>query len=131
MNTTELDFTSHRKTRGLGPIGNGGGRGFFIHSGLMLDAATGRIDGMAGQELFYRIEKGKKRGAKNTRRRDPKRESAVWGRLIDRIGPAPPDVTWIHVCDRGADDYEVFLRALRNDCGFVIRAAKLHRNVQT
>ena len=129
--TTELDFTSHRGTRGLGPIGNGGGRGFFIHSGLMVDAMTGCIDGMAGQEVFYRAAAGTKRGAKNTRRRDPNRESAVWGRLIDRIGPPPLDVKWLHVCDRGADDYEVFLRALRQGSGFVIRAAKLHRHVQT
>ncbi len=77
--TTELDFTSHRKTRGLGPIGNGGGRGFFVHSGLMLDATNRRIEGMAGQEIFYRIPAGTKRGAKNTRRRDPQRESAVQG----------------------------------------------------
>jgi hypothetical protein len=129
--TTELDFTSHHKTRGLGPIGNGFGRGFFIHSGLMVDAHSGRTDGMAGQEIFYRIPKGTKRGAKNTRRRDPNRESAVWGRLIDHIGPPPLGVEWTHVCDRGADDYEVFLRARRNHCGFVIRAAKLHRLVQT
>lgn len=129
--TTELDFTSHHKTLGLGPIGNGYGRGFFVHSALMVDANSGRIDGMAGQEIFYRIPKGTKRGAKNTRRRDPKRESAVWGRLIDRIGSPPLGVEWTHVCDRGADDYEVFLRARRNHCGFVIRAAKLHRLVQT
>jgi len=128
--TTELDFTSHRKTRGLGPIGNGGGRGFLVHSGLMLDATNRRIEGMAGQEIFYRIPAGTKRGAKNTRRRDPQRESAVWGRLIDRIGPPPPGVKWTHICDRGADDYEVFLRALGNNCGFVIRAAQLNRLVQ-
>jgi hypothetical protein len=128
--TTELDFTSHRTTANLGPIGNGFGRGFFVHSGLMVDASSGRIEGMAGQEVFYRIPAGTKRGAKNTRRRDPRRESAVWGRLIDRIGPPPVGVQWLHVCDRGADDYEVFLRALRNGCGFVVRAAKLHRLVQ-
>jgi Transposase Tn5 dimerisation domain len=51
--------------------------------------------------------------------------------LIDRIGPPPPGVTWFHICDRGADDYEVFLRALHNGCGFVIRAGRLNRKVQT
>lgn len=128
--TTELDFTSHWTTRGLGQIGNGHGRGFFVHSALMIDVDSGRIDGMAGQEIFHRPI-GKKRGAKNTRRRSPKRESAVWGRLIDRIGAPPTGVKWIHVCDRGADDYEVFLRALLQSCEFVIRAAKLHRKIET
>jgi hypothetical protein len=129
--TTEVAFTTHFQTSGLGPIGNGSGRGFFLHSGLMLDAATGRIEGMAGQQVFYRKPQGKKRGAKNTRRRDPNRETAVWGRLIDSIGTPPSGARWLHVCDRGADDYEVFLRAQRQGCGFVIRAAKLHRHVKT
>jgi hypothetical protein len=127
--TTELDFTSHRGTSGLGPIGNGGGRGFFLHSGLMVDAATKRIDGMAGQEIFYRRPVGSQTGAKNTRRRSADRESAVWGRLMDRIGSPPPGVTWLHVCDRGADDCEVFARAAHQGCGFVIRAARLNRKV--
>jgi len=93
--TTELDYTSQRQTLGLGQIGDGGGRGFFVHSGLMVDATTGRTDGMAGQEIFHRPLRGKKKkGAKNTRRRSANRESAVWGRLIDRIGPPPSGVTW-------------------------------------
>jgi hypothetical protein len=129
--TTELDYTAKRKTRGLGPIGNGHGRGFFLHSGLMVAAATGQVEGMAAQEIFYRQEKAGKKVAKNTRRKSSDRESAVWGRVIDRIGRPPTDVTWIHVCDRGADDYEVMLRAIRQGCGFVIRAAKLNRTVQT
>ena len=133
--TTELDFTARKKVRGLGAVGNGGGRGFFVHSGLMVDAASGRIEGMAGQEIFYRPvldPKAKiKKPARNTRRRSAERESAVWGRLIERIGAPPSGVTWIHVCDRGADDYEVFLRALHHGCGFVIRAARLHRKVET
>jgi hypothetical protein len=130
--TTELNFTSHKAARGLGSVGGGGKqRGFHVHSGLMLDARTEEVDGLAGQELFHRPLPGKKRGAKNTRRRDPHRETAVWGKLIDRIGPTPPGVRWLHVCDRGADDYEVMLRALNQGCGFVIRAAKLHRKVFT
>jgi hypothetical protein len=133
--TTQLDFTAHRQTRGLGAIGKGRGRGFFVHSGLMVDAASGRIEGMAGQEIFYRPlpdPKAKaKKPPKNSRRRSAERESAVWGRLFDRIGAPPPGVKWIHVCDRGADDYEVFLRALHHGCGLVIRAGRLNRKVQT
>lgn len=130
--TTELNFTSHKAARGLGSVGGGGQqRGFHVHSGLMLDAVTEEIDGLAGQEFFHRPFPGKKRGAKNTRRRDPNRESAIWGKLIDRIGPPPTNVKWLHVCDRGADDYEVMLRALNQSCGFVIRAAKLNRKVLT
>ena len=128
--STDVDFG--RSVPGLGPVGKKkSNRGFFLHSGLMRDAVTGEISGLAGQELFYRQPKSRKKVHKNTKRLDPNRESVVWGKLIDQIGTPPPDVRWIHVCDRGADDYEVYLRAHLNGCGWVIRAARLNRNVQT
>ena len=130
--TTELDFTSLKETTGLGPIGNGNGRGFFAHSALMVDASTAVVDGLAAQELFYRkATSPSKKSARNTTRRSSDRESVIWGRVIDSVGRSPAGVTWLHVCDRGADDFEVFHRALRQGCGFVIRAARLNRKVQT
>jgi hypothetical protein len=129
--TTELDFGALSQARGLGPVGNGGGKGFFVHSGLMLNAATQQIEGLAGQEIFYRVPKGTKPLPRNVRRKSARRESVVWGKLIDRIGRPPQGVQWLHVCDRGADDYEVMARAVRQGCGFVIRAAKLHRKAIT
>lgn len=133
--TTEIDFG--RSVVGLGPVGNGKNtsrrksRGFFLHTGLMRDAATGVMSGLAGQILFNRRPKKSKKVHKNTVRLDPNRESAVWGKLIDQIGSPPPDVKWVHVCDRGADDFEVFARAFRNKCGWVIRTARLNRKVLT
>ena len=87
--TTEIDFG--RSAQGLGPVGKqkgstgGKGRGFFLHSGLMRDAETGVIRGLAGQELFHR-QRRKPKTHKNTTRLDPNRESIVWGQLIDHIG---------------------------------------------
>ncbi len=128
--TTEIDYGAGRRATGLGPTGNGSGRGFFLHSALMVDAADGRVDGLAGQTLFHRKPKAK-RGARNTRRRSADRESVVWGDLVDRVGPAPVGVKWVHVDDRGADDFEVFSRiqAVGNSC--VIRAARLNRRIVT
>lgn len=125
--TTELDF--QRNVAGLGPVGRGSGRGFFLHSGLMRDADSGQIEGLAGQVLFHRQPKSRRKTPKNSKRRDPRRESIAWGQLIDQIGPAPAGVRWIHVCDRGADDYEVYCRAHLHQCGWVIRAARLNRLV--
>lgn len=129
--TTEVDYTSRHTAKGLGPIGNGGGRGFFLHTGLMMDDRTGRVEGLAGQEIFFRKEKRNKKGARNTRRRLADRESVVWGKLMDQVGPPPEGTTWIHLCDRGADDIEVMWRALHNRCGFVIRASRLNRKIIT
>jgi hypothetical protein len=127
--TTELDFGRHRSVTGLGPTGNGGGLGFFLHSSLMIDAATRQIDGLAGQKMFYRKPKSSSKLHKNSRRRSTDRESIVWGQLIDEIGAPSLGMKWIHVCDRGADDFEVFCRARQQQCGFVIRAARLNRKV--
>lgn len=128
--TTEIDYGCHRRVTGLGPTGNGSGRGFFLHTALMVDAAHGQVDGLAGQRLFYRKPKAK-RGAKNTRRRSSDRESVVWGEVVDSVGAAPAGVKWVHVDDRGADDFEVFSRiaAVENSC--VIRAARLNRRIVT
>ena len=127
--TTELDF--QRDVDGLGPVGQGTGRGFFLHTGLMRDATTGAILGMAGQVLFHRKPKVKQvKRAKNTIHRDPERESVAWGQLIDNIGRPPSGAKWLHVCDRGADDYEVYCRSYLNECGWVIRVARLNRKIQ-
>lgn len=129
--TTEIDYGVRRRVTGLGPTGNGQGSGFFLHSALMVDAADGRVDGLAGQILFYRKAKSKKRPAKNSRRRAADRESVVWGNLVDQVGRSSPGVKWVHVDDRGADDFEVFcrIRAQENSC--VIRAARLNRLMLT
>jgi len=123
--TTELDFGRYRQVTGLGPTGNGGGRGFLLHSGLLVAAATEAVHGLAGQVLHYRrpVPKGETR----TQRLKRKRESAVWGELIDQVGPPPAGVEWVHVMDRGADDFEVLCHCQQQRAGWVLRAKSLHR----
>jgi hypothetical protein len=128
--TTEINYGGKRQARGLGPVGRNTGKGFFLHSALMRDPVSRQVIGLAGQEILYRRE-SKKKGAQNSRRRDANRESAVWGQLIDQVGSPPPGVKWLHVCDRGADDYEVFCHAYLNHCGWVIRACRLNRIILT
>ncbi len=128
--TTEINYGGQRRARGLGPVGKNTGRGFFLHSALLRDPDSGEVLGLAGQEVLYR-QADKPRAAKNSRRRDPDRESTVWGRLIEQVGSPPAGVKWLHVCDRGADDYEVFLHAWRQHCGWVIRACHLNRLIVT
>lgn len=125
--TTEIDFGIQREISGLGPTGDGGGRGFFLHSSLMIDAATGEIAGLAGAELFHRepVPEGETRRQQKNRTR----ESEVWGRVIDRVGPPPEEARFIHVFDAGADNFEVFCRLRLQRCDWVIRAAQKHRVV--
>jgi hypothetical protein len=126
--TTETDFGIHRNVDGLGPTGDGRGRGFLLHNSLMVNPDTEEIIGLAGQELFYR--KPAPKNENSYQRTQRSRESEVWGRVIDLVGPPREGVRYIHVFDRGADNLEVFCRLLGQNCGWVIRAAQLHRNVQ-
>lgn len=128
--TTETDFGIHRHVAGLGPTGDGRGRGFLLHSALLVQADTREVIGLAGQELFDRKPTG--RATESSYRRTQRaRESEVWGRVIDLVGPPADGVTYQHVDDRGADNIEVFCHLRQQRCGWVVRASQLTRIIQT
>jgi hypothetical protein len=127
--TTETDFPA-AQALGLGPTGAGGGRGFLLHSALMVRADGQEITGLAAQVIHYRCEvKRETNGAKRLRRKN--RESVIWGQVVDQIGSAPHGVRFIHVFDRGGDQFELYCRILRTGAGWVGRAAQLHRGIRT
>lgn len=125
--TTEFDFGNHRQVAGLGPTGNGGGYGFLCHNALMVNADNGDIVGLAGQLLHYRKPAPKKESAAKKLLRQ--RESQIWGKLVDEIGPPPGESQWIHVCDRGADNFEFFCHLVENQCDWVVRCARMNRYI--
>jgi Transposase DNA-binding/Transposase DDE domain len=125
--TTETDFGIRRAVEGLGPTGDGYGLGFFLHSSMMVDAASGEILGLAGQELFYRQPAPKNENSYRALQRS--RESEVWGRVVDLVGPPAEGVRCVHVFDRGADNLDVFCHCRQQRTDWVIRAAQLHRVV--
>ena len=120
--TTETDFGYHRCVEGLGPTGDGSGLGFFIHSSMMVNAQSGEIMGLAGRELFYRKPAPKKENSYQASQWT--RESEVWGRVIDEIGPPTTEARHIHLFDRGADNLEVFCHCCQQRTEWVIRAAQ-------
>ncbi len=125
--TTDIDHYSHKATTGLGILGDGVGRGMQLHSCLMFDSGDKQIVGTAGALIHYRKHqpKGETRAARLARAR----EGDVWGNLVDSIGAAPEGSQWIHVWDRGGDNFEAMchLKLINND--WVIRASKLNRGV--
>lgn len=126
--TTELNYGVNRDIEGLGRIGDGWSRGFFLHTAMLVGANTDEIIGLAAQELFIRPLR-KLPPATTARRKLRRRESEVWGRVIDCVGPPPEEARFVHVCDRGADSFEVYCHLQANRSGWVIRAAQLHRIV--
>ena len=128
--TTELDYGYDSQRRGLGRLTAEKHRGFFLHTALVLGAEDRNVIGVGAQELFARSLQMKARvkrvgGCKRVS------EAEVWGKVIDRVQPRTSEgVCLIHVCDRGADNFDVFAHLLVKGDSWVIRAAQLTRKVR-
>jgi len=125
--TTELDFGVQRKIAGMSQTGNGGGWGFLLHSALVVTAEGEEIVGLAGQKIRYRKRKPKKENTAQRLERD--RESELWGQVIDQVGPPPEGVRWVHVMDRGADNFEVYCHCVEQHSEWVVRVTQRERNI--
>lgn len=119
--TTELDFTGLTSVAGLGQIGNGNGRGYLCHNTLAVCADTGAVLGLANQILARRDDapEGESRQARRDR---ATRESRLWVRGSEAVGPAPEAALWVDVCDRGADLCEYLDYKHSSGGHFVIRS---------
>jgi hypothetical protein len=125
--TTELDFGIQREIPGMGQTGNGGGWGFLLHSALVVTAESEEVIGLAGQKIRYRKPKPKKENT--TQRLQRERESELWGQVIDQVGPPPEGVRWVHVMDRGADNFEVYCHCQEQHAEWVVRVTQKQRIV--
>lgn len=127
--TTDIDHFSHRATTGLCQLGKGDGRGLQLHNCLVYSSDEEQIIGNAGSLLHYRASVSKDETL--TQRLKRNRESELWGNLVDQIGSAPDRAQWIHVFDRGGDNFEAMCHIHLTGNDWIIRAAHLNRNVLT
>jgi len=125
--TTEIDFGIHRKIRGMGQTGNGGGWGFLLHSALVVSAEGEEIFGLAAQKIRYRKPTPKNENTTQRLKRD--RESELWGQVIDLVGRPPQGVRWVHVVDRGGDNFEVYCHCREQESDWVARVTQKSRNI--
>jgi len=80
---------------------------------------------MAAQEPFLR--QPQRKGESCAQRRARARESQVWSRMVEAVGPPPEGRTWVHVGDRYSDIFD-FLEACRQQrCAFLVRVAQDRR----
>jgi hypothetical protein len=114
--TTEVNFGYDRQLTGVGRVGSAQARGFYLHTALIVSADSEELVGVAGQDLYARPLKKVQR-VSSLRRKQLKRETDMWGRVIDRVGPAPDGARFIHVCDRGADNFEVYCHLRQQRAG--------------
>lgn len=126
--TTTLSYR-HPGAARLGDLGGPAearSRGFFVHSVLLLEEASGRTLGLAAQQLWQRDAAARGQRA-HARQRPPEvKESAKWGqstrRLRALLGPQMAQV--IAVCDREADIGTYLADKLAHGERFIVRAAQ-------
>jgi hypothetical protein len=128
--TTELDYTGHPHAANLGPIGNGKGRGLWVHSTLAVRVEQwdlehhpeGTLVGLLHQKCWVRQGATGKRHQCWRQRMRRSRESQRWAEAFDPIGGPPALSTWIYMADRESDLYEPIERCERYGMDFIIRA---------
>jgi hypothetical protein len=126
--TTDLDFSRHWKTQDLGVIGDGKGRGFELHSALVLRVESwtleqrpeGPIVGLFDQRC--RRPRPAPKGESRRERLQRRRKSDWWADAFRGAGPPPQGCSWSYVADRESDFYEPIRVCQQEGIGFVIRA---------
>jgi hypothetical protein len=131
--TTLLDYTKHLATQDLGYIGDGGGRGFEVHSALAVRVESWTLEqrpeatlvGLFGQRCSTprRAPVGETRGQRLSR----PRKSQRWAQAFKTAGVAPTGAQWIYVADRESDFYEPIEICQQHQIDFVIRACQDRR----
>ena len=122
QDTTDLDFSRLKQTTGLGFINQTHQQGIKVHSCLAMSGA-GEPLGLLHQYTWSRQERAGKRAQ---RRQKPTRqkESQRW---LDTLSAAERDidesVCLVHIGDREADIYDLFVQPRRAQSQLLIRAA--------
>jgi hypothetical protein len=115
QDTTTLNYSTHPKTQGLGPIGSHSPKtiGLLLHSTLALTPQ--------GQPLGFlhnavRARQGRGLAAKRHQRKLAQKESHKWVESLEAcqlLAPLCPQTQLVNVTDREGDLYDLFVQALR------------------
>lgn len=131
--TSNLDFSAHRKTRGLGVIGDGKGRGFEVHSALAVRVESWTLEQRPEGQLVGLFDQQCRRpqpappGETRAERLGRRRKSSWWAEAFKRAGPPPGDCRWIYIADRESDCYEPIQICQSGGIDFIIRAGQDRR----
>jgi hypothetical protein len=114
--TTELDYTAHASKTGLGPIGNGLGRGLLLHCTLGLLPESRTVWGLGHVQVVLREARAK--DAQGWMRTP---EGRLWEHSAQAIGRPPEGKLWVHVSDRGSDIFEYMAACVDLEKHFLLR----------
>jgi hypothetical protein len=125
---TELDYSAHQATEGLGPIGDHRGVGLMVHNTLAIEPSQQRVVGLAYQQVWTRdAEAHKGKESRTERRARTNRQSQRWVKAVEAIGKPPTGVLWVHVGDRESDIFSFFEQCQTTQVDFCIRVKENRR----
>lgn len=125
QDTTELDWTTHRATTGLGPIGHPKHRGLLVHSTLAFTPERVPL-GLLAQAVWARDPEAVGQRATRRQRTIADKESRKWLDSLTAVNEAShecPQTHWVSVGDREADVYDLFVKERAAGVDLLIRAA--------
>jgi hypothetical protein len=125
QDTTTLDYSRHPATVGLGPIGDGCGRGLLVHSTLALTPERLPLGPLA-QQTWVRDPAGV--GKKHRRKRLPvdRKESRKWLdglAALSALAGQCPATRFVSLAGREADVYDLFCAPRPANVELLVRAA--------
>lgn len=128
QDTTDLDFSTHPKTEGLGFINQTQQQGIKVHSCFAV-SGTGVPLGLLHQYWWTRPERSGKKGQR-WRKPIQEKESYRWLETLSAAEKGiPTTVQLVHVADREADIFELFAQPRQAHSELLIRAEQ-NRRVQ-
>lgn len=109
QDTTELNYQAHaNRTMGLGTVGNGSDKGFFMHPMLTLDADTGACLGLSGLKIWARH---REEDRKRWRLPIEEKESYRWLEVANQAKKTLANAAMVTIiADRESDIYEEWAR---------------------
>ena len=125
QDTTELDWTAHPSTTGLGPLAHPDHRGLHVHTTLALTPERLPLGGLA-QQVWARAPDTV--GQRATRKRRPitEKESQQWLTSVEAVSAARaqcPQTHFVCVGDREADVYDLFWPERPSGVDLLVRAS--------
>jgi hypothetical protein len=125
QDTTEVNWTSHKATTGLGPLGNAACQGLMVHSTLAFTPERVPL-GLLAQQVWARDPDDV--GKRHRRKQLPisQKESQKWLTSLEAVfhaGAAGPTTRFVSVGDREADVYDVLAAERPEGVELLIRAS--------
>jgi hypothetical protein len=125
QDTTELDWTGHPATTGLGPLAHPAHQGLHVHTTLALTPERVPL-GLLAQQVWARAPADIGKRATRKRRPVAEQESQKWLTRVEAVSAAHrqcPQTRVVCIGDREADVYDLFLQERPAGVDLLVRAS--------